>query len=138
MSIRPPDSYFLGHTFPSGDSRYEVLRTNRDMHDQGGGFWKFYGSVRMRMRGDMGTLIQLLTLHSSLAQGGVSLRGVCFRSGVSFYFTQYSRYDLSHVDKSGNYTHLFRGYIEEEKKNHHYLITRLVKGRVEGPKFPDV
>lgn len=39
------------------------------------GFWKFYGSVRMRMRGDMGTLIQLLTLHSSLAQGGVSLRG---------------------------------------------------------------
>lgn len=80
------------------------------------GFWKFYGSVRMRMRGDMGTLIQLLTLHSSLAQGGVSLRGVCFRSGVSFYFTQYSRYDLSHVDKSGNYTHLFRGYIEEEKK----------------------
>lgn len=83
-----------------------------------GSFMDLFGCVCVEIWG----LIQLLTLHSSLAQGGVSLRGVCFRSGVSFYFTQYSRYDLSHVDKSGDYTHLFRGYIEEEKKNHHYLI----------------
>lgn len=82
------------------------------------GFWKFYGSVRMRMRGDMGTLIQLLNSSFEFSSRGcfAQLRGVCFRSGVSFYFTQYSRYDLSHVDKSDNYSHLFRGYIEEEKK----------------------
>lgn len=43
------------------------------------GFWKFYGSVRMRMRGDMGTLIQLFEFssRSCFAQGGVfSLRGL--------------------------------------------------------------
>lgn len=45
------------------------------------GFWKFYGSVRMRMRGDMGTLIQLFEFSS---RGCFAQGGCVFAQGFNF------------------------------------------------------